>query len=196
MRVAAPACRHYSVRAVSVDGLFLRKAASCICSAARTPGHAAALRDADKRRDYFADHNCPGYAFRAISFETLGQFRPGAMQYLCEAIHAAFPQPGHQRSVCFANVHRQLSVVQCGYLSRMLSAAADLHTARTGSGWIRGTPLPSPGSGVPHEARGCSCWFGCVGRCLGSDCVLLIAVKFCYIVGLLVVFLPPPFLVL
>jgi hypothetical protein len=36
------------------------------------PGHAAALRDADKRREYFVDHSCPGYAFRAISFETLG----------------------------------------------------------------------------------------------------------------------------
>jgi hypothetical protein len=29
----------------------------------------------------------------------------------------------------------QLSVVQCRYLSRVLTAAAGLHTARTGSGW-------------------------------------------------------------
>jgi hypothetical protein len=123
-------------------------AASYIRSAARTPGHAAALRDADKRRDSFADHICPGYAFRAISFESLGRFSPGAMQFLCEATHAAFPQTGHQRAVCFANVYRQLSVVQCRYLSRMLTVAAGLHTARTGSGWIRGAALPSPE--VPH----------------------------------------------
>jgi hypothetical protein len=123
-------------------------AASYIRSAARTPGHAAAPRDAGKRRDCFADHNCPGYAFRVICFETLGQFSPGAMQFLCEANHDAFPQPGYQRTVCFANVYRQLSVLQCCHLSRMLATAAGLHTARTGSKWIRGYPLPSPE--VPH----------------------------------------------
>jgi hypothetical protein len=112
--------------------------------AARNPGHAAALRDADKRRDYYADHDCPGYAFRAISVETLGRFSPGAMQFLCEANHAAFPQPGQQRAACFANVYRQLSVVQCRYQSRMLTAAAGLHIARTGSGWIRGAPQATP----------------------------------------------------
>jgi hypothetical protein len=123
-------------------------AASYIRSAAGTPGYARALRDADKRRDYFADHNCPRYAYRAISFETLGQFSPGAMQFLCKATHAAFPQPGHQRAVCFANVYRQLSMVQCHYLSRMLTAAAGLHKAHRGSGWIRGARLPLPE--VPH----------------------------------------------
>jgi hypothetical protein len=119
-------------------------AASYICSAVRTLGHAAALRDAEKRRDYFADHDCPGFAFRAISFETLGWCSPEAMQFLYEATHTAFPQPGHQRAVCFANLHLQLSVLQCRYLSRMLTAAAGLHTARTGSGCIWGAPLPSP----------------------------------------------------
>jgi hypothetical protein len=119
-------------------------AAAYLRSAARTPGHAAALGDADKRRDYYADHACPGYAFRALSFETLGRFSPGTMQFLSEATHAAFPQPGHQRAACFANVYRQLSVVQCRYLSRMLTAAAGLHSARTGSGWLRGAPQATP----------------------------------------------------
>jgi hypothetical protein len=64
------------------------------------------------------------------------------------ATHAAFPQPGHQRAACFANVYRQLSVVQSRYLSRMLTAAAGLHTARTGSGWIRGAPQATPE--IPH----------------------------------------------
>jgi hypothetical protein len=41
-------------------------------------------------------------------------------------------------------VYHQLFVVQCRCLSRMLAAAAGLHTARTVSGWIRGVPLPSP----------------------------------------------------
>jgi hypothetical protein len=70
------------------------------------------------------------------------------MQFLCEATHAASPQPGHQRATCFANVYRQLSVLQYRYLSRMLTAAAGLHTTRTGSSWIRGAPQPSPE--VPH----------------------------------------------
>jgi hypothetical protein len=70
------------------------------------------------------------------------------MQFLCEATHAAFAQHGHQRDACFANVYRQLSVVQSRYLSRMLTAAAGLHTARTGSGWIRGAQPAS--AEVPH----------------------------------------------
>jgi hypothetical protein len=57
------------------------------------------------------------------------------MQFLCEAIHTAFPQPGHQRAVCFANVYRQLSVVQCRYLSRVLTAAAGQPPHRTHGLW-------------------------------------------------------------
>jgi hypothetical protein len=119
-------------------------AASYFCSAARTPGHAAAHRGADKRRDYYTDHAGPGYAFRAISIKTLGRFSPGAMQFLCRATHAAFPQPLHQRAPCSANVYRQQSVVQCRYLSRMLTAATGFHTAHMGSGWIRGEPQATP----------------------------------------------------
>jgi hypothetical protein len=66
------------------------------------------------------------------------------MQFPCEATHAAFPQPGHQHAACFANVYRQLAVVHRRYLSRMLTAAAGFHTARMGSGWIRGVLLVSP----------------------------------------------------
>jgi hypothetical protein len=82
--------------------------------------------------------------FRAILFETLGRFSSGTMQFLSEATHAAFPQPSHQRQACFANVYRQLSVVQCRNLSRMLTAAAGPHTARKSSGWIRGAPQATP----------------------------------------------------
>jgi hypothetical protein len=122
---------HPGPRHVLADVSFNHSlAASFARSAARTPGHAAAFRDADKRRDYFADHNCPGYTFRAISFETFRQFSLGAMRFLCAATHAAFPQPGHQRAVCFVNVKRQLSVVQCHYLFRMLTATAGPNTAR------------------------------------------------------------------
>jgi hypothetical protein len=49
---------------------------------------------------------------------------------------------------CFANVYRQLSVVRSRYQSCMLTAAAGLHTARTGSGWIRGAQQAS--AEVPH----------------------------------------------
>jgi hypothetical protein len=129
---------------VLADVFFIHPlAASYLHSAACTPGHAAA-GDADKHRDYNADHTCPGYVFRTKSFETLGRFSPGAMQFLCEATHAALPQPGRHRAACFANDYRQLSVVQCRYLSCMLMAAARLHTARTGSRWIRGAPRATP----------------------------------------------------
>jgi hypothetical protein len=63
------------------------------------------------------------------------------MHFLCEATHAAFPHPGHQRAACVANVYRQLCVVQCCYLSRILTAG--VHTVRTDSGWIRGAPQAS-----------------------------------------------------
>jgi hypothetical protein len=39
----------------------------------RSPGHAIALRDGKKLWDYFADENCPGYAFCTISFKTWGR---------------------------------------------------------------------------------------------------------------------------
>jgi hypothetical protein len=84
----------------------------------------------------------------AISFETLGRFNPGVMQFLCEATHATFPQPRHQRDACFANVYRQLSVVQSRYLSCMLATAAGLHAARMGSRWIRSAQQAS--AEVPH----------------------------------------------
>jgi hypothetical protein len=119
-------------------------ASSYVHLAARTPGHAAARRDADKRRDYYADHNCPGYMFRAISFETLGRYSPGAMQFINEVVHAAFPHPGYQRTASYDTLHCQLSVISCRYQSRMLTAAAGLHTARTGSSWIQGSASPSP----------------------------------------------------
>jgi hypothetical protein len=41
-------------------------AASYTQSAVRTPSHTAALRNANKRQEFLADHDCPGYAFRAI----------------------------------------------------------------------------------------------------------------------------------
>jgi hypothetical protein len=63
------------------------------------------------------------------SFEMLGRFSPGAMQFPCETTHAVYPQPGHQRAACFANVYYQLSVVQCRYLSCMLTAVVGLHNA-------------------------------------------------------------------
>jgi hypothetical protein len=121
------------------------------------PWQASALWDADKRQDYFTQHNCPGYACRAICFDNLGRFSPGAMQLRCEANLTALPEPGHQRAVCLAIVYRRLSVVQCRYPSQLLiiTTAASLHTARTGAFWIRGPPLPSPA--VLHCACGYSC---------------------------------------
>jgi hypothetical protein len=78
-----------------------------------------------------------------MSFEMLGRISPAAMQCLCEAIHALFPQPGHQCAACFANIYRQVSVGHCRYLSRMRTAAAGVEAARRGSAWIRGDPEAS-----------------------------------------------------
>jgi hypothetical protein len=47
----------------------------------------ASRRNADNLRDYYADHNI----FRSISFETLGRSITGAMQFINELVHAAFP---------------------------------------------------------------------------------------------------------
>jgi hypothetical protein len=90
------------------------------------------------------NHASSRYAVSAISleFQTLGRFSTSAMQFLYEATHAAFPQPGRQRAACFANVYRHFSIVQCRYPSRMLAVAAGLHTAHTG--WIRGAPHATP----------------------------------------------------
>jgi hypothetical protein len=115
-------------------------AASYVHSTTRNPGNAAALRDADKRWDYFADHNCPGYSFHAISLKRWRSSVPVPCNASAKPPKLLSPQPGHQRAICFANVYRQLSVVQCCYLCCMLTPAAGLHNARTGSGWIRGTP--------------------------------------------------------
>jgi hypothetical protein len=64
------------------------------------------------------------------------------MQFLCETIHAAFPTPRHQRAACFANEYRQLYVVQCRYLTRMLTADAGVHTVRTSSGLLQVLEVP------------------------------------------------------
>jgi hypothetical protein len=109
---------------VLVDISICPVAASSVCSAARFPSQTASLCDADKWQDYTADHNCPGYAFREVSFTTLECFSPAAMHFLWEAIHAAFLYPGPQISACcFNNVYRMPSKVHCRYSSRMMTAA-------------------------------------------------------------------------
>jgi hypothetical protein len=56
--------------------------------------------------------------------------------------HADICKASHSSHEC-ANVFRQLDVMQCRYLSHTLTAAAGLHTARRGSGWIRSALQPS-----------------------------------------------------
>jgi hypothetical protein len=93
------------VKTAAVHPLVASYADSVACM--RTSGHdvALGLRDADKRRDYYADHGFLGYAFRAISCETLGRFSPGATQFefLFESSHATFTQPACFANVCKAN---------------------------------------------------------------------------------------------
>jgi hypothetical protein len=69
---------------------------------------------------------------------------PGLRTMLPNLAHAAIPQPEHQRATCFANVYRQLSVMQCRYQSHMLTAAAGLPTAhaRVPGGTSVARPMP------------------------------------------------------
>jgi hypothetical protein len=91
--------------------------ASYIRSPTRAPGHAAPLRDADKPGDYFADHDCPGYALRATSGETLRRFSPGAVQFLCEATTPLFPNQG--TSVPSAKPLRTASYAWCSAVTSL-----------------------------------------------------------------------------
>jgi hypothetical protein len=121
------------------DGSFIHPlAAPYVRSYSHTQGHRAALCDDDKRRNYYADHgyDIPGYPIHVlsvISFETLRQFSPGAMQPVCDATRS--PNPGAiallASPMCVKAQHhgRQLSVVQCRCLYRKPAAAAGLHTA-------------------------------------------------------------------
>jgi hypothetical protein len=112
--------------------------------AAQEAGSAARLRDSQKVRDYLRDHNCPGHTFRPVSFETLGRYSEGAMQFIREVAHGAFPgaHSGRVRGRCFSNIYGQLAVIRCRYTSRMITAAAGLNTAHTGSSWVRGAAVP------------------------------------------------------
>jgi hypothetical protein len=99
------------------------------------------------------------------------------MQFLCGATHAAFPQPGHHRAACFANVYRQLPLVQCRCLSPLLTAAAGLHTARTGSGGDQGRAAALPrDSALGMRNAGAAAGFFESGNvlCLVVRCLLLL----------------------
>jgi hypothetical protein len=89
--------------------------------------------------------------------------------------HSALTQPEQKLPHWVARNYRQLSVVQCRYLSRMLTAAEGPHTGRKGSGWIRGTPHASPE--VLHR-----CFLSCCPRrrdlsvpCLSTGLLVLSA---------------------
>jgi hypothetical protein len=122
----------------SLDSFYFR-------SAARTTGHAAALRDADKRWDYFADHSCPGYALRAIPFQTLGRFSLHAMQFLCEATHAAFLQPACRLlRQCVPAAVRGAVLLPISHANRCSGPPHRTHGLRLNPS----TPQPSPE--IPH----------------------------------------------
>jgi hypothetical protein len=113
---------------------YVRRSALQACSAARS-------RDQDKLQEYLRDHNCPGHSFRPISFESLGRFSDGAMTFIREVVHGAFPgaHAARARGHCFSTVFSHLAVVWCRHTSRMLTAAGGLQTAHTGSGWLQGS---------------------------------------------------------
>jgi hypothetical protein len=120
-------------------------APSYVHRSAEQAGSAARSRDQEKLNEYLRDHNCPGHTFRPISFESLGRFSDGAMTFIREVAHGAFPgtQAARARGRCFSNIFSHLAVVRCRHTSRMLTAAAGLQTAHTGSGWLQGSHHPT-----------------------------------------------------
>jgi hypothetical protein len=115
-------------------------------SAAQEAGSTARLRDAQQVRDHLRDHN-PGHTFRPVSFETLGRYSEGAIRFIREVAHGAFPgaQSGRVPGRCFSNMYGQLAGIRRRYTSRMITAAAGLNTAHTGSSWVRGAAVPEAG---------------------------------------------------
>ena len=59
--------------------------------AAAEPGHAARRRNTARTTAYQHHHDRSSYQFELVSFETLGRFSPGAMQFLGTDSHGAFP---------------------------------------------------------------------------------------------------------
>jgi hypothetical protein len=101
--------------------------------------------DQAKRHEYLGDHKCPVHAFRPIFFEFLDHFSEAAMLFIREVPHEAFPgaQAASVWDRCISNIFSHLAVVRCRHTSLMLTAAAGLQTAHTGSGWIRGFAHPA-----------------------------------------------------
>ena len=141
-----------------------------VAGAASGPGHAAQRRDKNTLRDYLPDHDCHGYRFIPVSFETLGHYDPGAI-HLCAQWHM-------RRSLGLPGVMRAATVLTTFTNTLLLS--------------IEGSPLayslrlrasrPLPPAGVGSEgligpiltcisvARG-----GRAGTsCLSSHCCLLV----------------------
>jgi hypothetical protein len=133
-----------------------------------------------QRRDYYADHACPGYAFRAISFETLGRFSAGAMQSSAKPPTPPFSTPGTSVTpalpMCTANC-LWCSVATCPACLPMLLASTPPTRVLAGSVAHR-RPL------LRFRTRhaGAAVGFISVGRRLGSDYVLVIVVGFCSMV--------------
>jgi hypothetical protein len=131
---------------ISEDVSYINPLApSYVRPSAQQAGSAARCRDQDKLQEYLRDHNCPGHTFRPISFESLGRFSDGAMTFIREVAHGAFPgaQTAPARGRCFSNVFSHLAEVRCRHTSRKLTAAAALQTAHTGSGWLQGSHHPA-----------------------------------------------------
>ena len=100
-----------------------------------------------KTTAYQRHHDCPGHQFAPISFETQGRISPGAMQFLGTVAHGAFLAPLRAALAAAAltiYMYKRLSVINCRYKSRLITAAAGLQTANTGRGWIRVACQPCP----------------------------------------------------
>ena len=60
---------------------------------AAEPGHAARRRNTAKTTAYLRHHGCPSYHFALVSFDTVGRFSSGAMQFLGTAADGASLAP-------------------------------------------------------------------------------------------------------
>jgi hypothetical protein len=114
-------------------------------AAGRIPGHAAAQRDAEPRRNSFANHNCRDMRFAQSLLKPWG----GSVRVSCNSsvkppTQIDLPRPGHQHVAWFANIS-----ASCPYCSAVTCLACpQLRQASTPSARV------PAGSGVaPQPSR-------------------------------------------
>jgi hypothetical protein len=156
-------------------------AAFNIDAAARIPGHAAALRDADRRRDFFADRNAQSMHSSQYLLKPWGDSVPAPCNSSAKPTTPLFPNWG--TSVPSASPMRTTSCPWCSAVPSF--ARLPLQRASTPHACVlagsRGRRCPPRSFRTRHASAVTG--FICVGQPLGSGGALLNLVGFCWVVA-------------